>query len=396
MLHYEPQKEPSKALKIIVITGVCIATIMALIVIIDPLTPSLVVSPLNLNFTVDNGLNPTPQTIYIGSNHREVDWFAVADTLWLNLDPLDGRTGEETLITLSAEIWGMYPGEYAANVTIFASAAENSPLRIPVSLVITDTEETLAIKKALGGETDNLEVYYDKQLLYSGINLINSQSATNPTWEQLLQFIGSDVTDEATYIEGVYMCGSFAETLHNNAEQEGIRVAWVAIDFADSTIGHALNAFNTIDQGIVFVDCTGGGFEVFTPSLGDSQIYESDYDKIAYVKIGEEYGSIDIDVAKSPQYTFYEQYEQRWEEYETRLEEYNTSVEEYNRRVDVYNREISTGKYGYGAIWAELACLERDERQLKEEEQELNQLLQDLGYYRWESLGVVSHVEVYW
>jgi hypothetical protein len=36
------------------------------------------------------------------------------------------------------------------------------------------------------------------------------------------------------------------------------------------------------------------------------------------------------------------------------------------------------------------------EEQLKREEQGLNQLQQDLGYYRWESLGVVSHVEIYW
>jgi hypothetical protein len=407
---HKPQEKSSKALKIIVITGVCIAVIMTLIVFIDPLSPSLFTGALNYSFAVGNGLNPNPQAIYIVSSHREVDWSAVADAAWLKLDPLDGRTDKETPITLSVDISGMYPGEYAATVTIFANAAKNTPLEILVSLIITDTKETLAIKKAVGGETDNLEVYYDKQPLYSGINLINSQSAMNPTWGQLLQFIGSDDTDEQTYIEGVYMCGSFAETLHNNAEQEGIRVAWVVIDFADSTIGHALNAFNTIDQGIVFVDCTAGGFEVFAPSLEDSRSYESDYDKIAYIKIGSEYGLITAELAESGEYRFYEQYEQRWENYESsveeynaRVEEYNTSVEEYNRRVKEYNREVSTGTYEYGRMMVMYLDLQQEETRLKREEEDLkreadylNQLVQDLGYYPWKSLGVVSHVEVYW
>lgn len=396
MPQYGPLEQPSKALRIIVITGVCIAIAAVLIVAIDPFTPTLVVNPLSLNFTVDDGLDPIPQTVYIGSSHGAVDWSAVAGTPWLNLDPVDGRTGKETLMTLSVDIWGVYRGDYAASVTISASDAENSPIEIPVNLVVTDTQETLSIKKAVGGEMGNLQVYYDEQPLYGGINLVNSQSAMNPTWEQLLRFVESDITDEQTYVEGEYMCGDFAETLHNNAEKEGIRAAWVAVDFADSTIGHALNAFNTVDQGIVFVDCTGGGFEVFTPSLGDGQSYETDYDTIAYVKIGEEYGLVNIELARSPQYAFYEQYEEQWEEYESRVEEYNASVEEYNKKVKEYNREISRGTYEYGRMMMIRLDLEREEEELKEEEQKLNRLLADLGYGRWESLGVVSRVEIYW
>jgi hypothetical protein len=393
---HKPREKSNRALKIIAIIGACIAVTAVVIVVIDPLTPSLIVSALNVTFTVTDGLDPSPQTIYVGSTHRAVDWSAVGDTAWLNTNPLDGRTGKETPMTLSPHIWGMYPGEYAATVTIFASGAKNTPIEIPVSLVITDTEETLAIKKAVGGETGDLEVHYDKQPPYTDFTLVNSQNATDPTWEQLIQFIGFDDTDEATYIEGVYMCGNFAETLHNNAEQEGIRAAWVSIDFAGSTTGHALNAFNTIDQGIVFVDCTGGGFDVFAPSPGHGQSYESDTDKIAYVKIGEEYGLIGVDIARSPQYTSYEQYEQQWEGYEGRVEEYNASVEDYNEEVNEYNREISRGTYSYGAMMTWYSDLKQDEAELEREERDLNQLLQDLGYYRWESLGVVSHVETYW
>ena len=385
-----------KRLTIIAMIGACIAVIAVIVVVIDPLTPSLYTGALNLSFTVDNGLDPSPQAIYIASDHGAVDWFAAADASWLSLDPLDGCTDKDTSVTVSANIWGMYPGEYAATVTIFASAAKNTPIEIPVSLVITDTEETLAIKEAVGGETDSLRVYYDKQPFYSGISLINSHGATDPTWQQLLQFIASDDTDEQTYIEGVYVCGDFAETLHNNAEQRGIRAAWVGIDFENDSVGHALNAFYTVDRGLAFVDCTGSGSEAMYPWRGDSDSSDTDYDNIAYVTIGDEYGLIAVDVAKSPQYTFYEQYEQQWADYEDRVEEYNLRVEEYNRSVEEYNEAVSEGTYSYGMMTLWYHDLQQELGQLDREEEELNQLLQDLGCYRWESGGIVSHIEIYW
>lgn len=407
---YGPQKKSRRVPIIIGITLACIFAIVMFIILTDPFTPSLSTNPLDFSFSVYNGLKPPSQILNIESSGRSITWFAVDDARWLDLDPIDGTTDDDTPVTLSVDLSGIHPGEYTATVTISASDAKNTPLEIPVSLVITDTEETLAIKKAVDGETYNLEVHYDGLPLYSGISLINSQSATNPTWEQLLQFIASDGTDKEAYVEGIYMCGSFAETLHNNAEQQGIRAAWVGIDFAHDSVGHALNAFYTTDEGLVFVDCTGGGFEVLAPSLGDSQIYEIDYDRIAYVKIGEEYGSVDVEVAKSPQYTFYEQYEQRWEYYKSRLDEYNTraeeygaGVEEYIAGVEEYIDAISGGTYDYATTQMMLLDLKRQEEELEREEEYLkpeadylNQLLQDLGYCPLEPLGVVSHVEIYW
>jgi len=388
------QRRPGRALKIVAITGVCIAVAAMLFVLLDlwpSSLPSLAVGTLNHSFAVDDGLNPSPYEICIGSSHGELEWSAVTDAAWLSVDPLDGRTGEETWLTLSADISGKLPGRYAATVTVFASAARNTPLQIPVSLVISDTEETIAIKRAVGGETGDVQIHYDKQPVYY-INLINNPSATDPTWRQLLEFIASDDTDQQTYIKDVYMCGDFAETLHNNAEEQGIRAAWVGIHFADGTVGHALNAFNTVDRGIVFVDCTGGGFEVLTPSVEDSQ----SYDRIAYVMIGKDYGTIGIDIAMSGQYDYYERYEEQWEEYEERLLQYSAAVVDFNRRVREYNRKMSEGSYQYSKMMAIYDDLKRLEAELNREEEHLDRLLQDLGYYRRNSLGVVSSVEVYW
>ena len=88
------------------------------------------------------------------------------------------------------------------------------------------------------------------------ITLINNSAATNPTWKQLEAFLLADKTDKKLYVPGVYECGNFALQLHNNAEARGIKSAFVAVAF-QSGIPHAINAFKTLDLGLVFIDDTG-------------------------------------------------------------------------------------------------------------------------------------------
>ena len=85
------------------------------------------------------------------------------------------------------------------------------------------------------------------------ISLINNNSAVNPTYSQLLSFIKEDKTDEQRYIPGKYTCGDFAETVHNNAEKAGYKAGWVTIE----GINHCCNVFQTSDEGIIYIDCTG-------------------------------------------------------------------------------------------------------------------------------------------
>ncbi|MFA5308026.1 MAG: hypothetical protein WC370_00890 [Dehalococcoidales bacterium] len=89
-----------------------------------------------------------------------------------------------------------------------------------------------------------------------GFNLINNPDAVDPTYAELLSFLISDITDSYRYVTDYYMCGNFAETVHNNAEAAGIRAALVLITF-DVPPGHAINAFLTTDRGLVYIDCTG-------------------------------------------------------------------------------------------------------------------------------------------
>ena len=153
------------------------------------------------------------------------------------------------------------------------------------------------------------------------IVLINNKSATNPTYNELVSFLRKDKTDEFPYeytfsIPGFYygtaeshvnltrikhiidgdiqpdkpnICADFAERLHNNAEISGIRCAYVDVTLTGypdpyhygitSNTSHALNAFETTDRGLVYVDDTGTP-ESYGPPVQDS---------VVIVGVGREY-----------------------------------------------------------------------------------------------------------
>ena len=122
--------------------------------------------------------------------------------------------------------------------------------------------------------------------------LFNNPQAHDPSWDELVTFLASDKTDEHDYIYGSFVCADFAEMLHNNAEASGIRAAYVLVDLSGYSdpynygipynTGHALNAFDTTDRGLVYIDCTGlpGGFacsadKEIVASIGSEYIPES-------------------------------------------------------------------------------------------------------------------------
>lgn len=77
----------------------------------------------------------------------------------------------------------------------------------------------------------------------------------DPAYEEVITFLGQDKTDENRYIEGtygVYVCSHFAKDVGNNAEEAGLRSAFVELRYLDG--GHAIIAFDTIDEGLVYFD----------------------------------------------------------------------------------------------------------------------------------------------
>ncbi len=289
---------------------------------------------------------------------------------------------------------------------------------------------------------DGVSVYHNRQPQYYGANrfvpvsLSNNVLAKNPTWEELVTFLELDATDEDMYMLRVRVCADFANTLHNNAEKAGIRAAWVALEIEGKPIGHALNAFETTDKGLVFVDSTGSGL-ILSFSLANNQadmsatkssVPESN-DRIAYVEVGREYGLMSLGIVSSFDYNSYLEYMQRVDDYDTRLEALNYSIAELSKKMDTYNskvddynifgneyelkvggREVIADPREYeelsnmydelekrGAeLKQEKSQLDREQFALEQESANLAKELNYLGMRRWESPGIVKSVEIYW
>jgi hypothetical protein len=218
--------------------------------------------------------------------------------------------------------------------------------------------------------------------------LSNDSGATDVSFAALKSFILEDATDDGVYLLGVRDCVDFAEQLHNNAERAGIKAAYVSVHFVGEEIGHALNAFKTTDKGLVYIDCTGQGFQSVTPrQYLHEKTYPCERDRVAYVEIDKELGAISIDCVTSLQYSFYIEYTQKSLQYDRMLEDYNNEVVRYNQKA----REKI---YYIGS--SELAALEAWKVELIKKEQTLDELGSQLGNCLFESLGIVETVEIYW
>jgi hypothetical protein len=240
-------------------------------------------------------------------------------------------------------------------------------------------------------------VYEDNAVLVDGadepIRLINNPSAVNVSFQDVIDFIRRDTTDLLPYVERdnlenirPFVCSDFAEAVHNNAEAAGIRAAYISLDWSRGGIGHALDAFETTDKGIVFIDCTGES--IFSQvEDADSQEYMGSWDKVAYIELGKKYGVIGIAYAKSPEYSFFEEYENQWSEYKKLL-----SL--YNEQVKLFNQEIRDKVFRKGT--AEYERIKAWEIDLDAQKNAMEEMNIEIGNSRFRPLYVVSNYEIHW
>lgn len=113
----------------------------------------------------------------------------------------------------------------------------------------------------------------------------NYPNVTDPTSEELFNFLKNDLTNSRSYVFGSFVCIDFAIMLHDNAELSGIKSGVVTIEFYDREVGHALNVFNTTDKGLIYVDTTNDTYDVFSgESYSEYLSHSFNPDKIATVE----------------------------------------------------------------------------------------------------------------
>jgi hypothetical protein len=251
-----------------------------------------------------------------------------------------------------------------------------------------------------------------RQLPYNGtygfrVVLENNPDAKDPTWDQVMAFLKTDNTDEMEYVADDFMCGSFAQEVHNNAEKAGIRAAFVGIDLAGEPIGHAVNAFNTTDRGLVYTDSTGETAQAYDMALvkpeaaeGGSGDSAAGGDRLAYVEQGKELGFISLSVNPSPDYAYYENYGIKSRDYEAKVTDYNNKAQAYNTDVQAFNRWAGGTTFIAGSSQARRAGEWKQQLQmslylLKTAKAELEKAGAELGPL-WKPMGIVANIDIRW
>ena len=116
------------------------------------------------------------------------------------------------------------------------------------------------LQDELQDEYNLLDGKYNEELIsYSNLeseyNLLKSGDKYNlhdPTYDEMIDFLERDKTDENSYIDVTYDCSHFTRDVNNNAEKDGIRCAYVVLEF--NIQAHAIVAFNTVDSGLIYVE----------------------------------------------------------------------------------------------------------------------------------------------
>ena len=102
------------------------------------------------------------------------------------------------------------------------------------------------------------------------INQLKNQLTVLPpenlTYEELMEFLKRDKTDEKEFIPYKYEALDFARELRENAQKEGIRTGLIALSTKEFTF--YINVFETADKGLIYINPQGD--EIVTVRRGES------------------------------------------------------------------------------------------------------------------------------
>ncbi len=239
------------------------------------------------------------------------------------------------------------------------------------------------------------------------MRLNNSATAANPSWQQLVSFLGADRTEDNPYDINSFDCVDYAEMLHNKAEAAGIKSAFVAVNFKNDPVGHTVNAFVTTDRGLVYIDDTG--------TQG-----RQGADTIAYLSKDKELGFIGLGQNTSFDYAYYEKMNADLKSYDQKLTAYNRDVQTYNSAYEAEQRRRAS-LTPQQRLNEDLAALQRRISNLSQprpsqniypvgtpewfdfmdtsidvQKRVLDSLQAELKDFDWLPMGIVESIQIYW
>jgi len=167
-------------------------------------------------------------------NSRRKFWFAVAILAVVAIASLI------TTAWVVNELNRVRNSQLLANTELQEMQAELTSVEIELNAskeLVESLEDTLS----------NLQVNYDR--LTTGYGYV----LRDPSYQEMKAFLKQDETSEQEYLRNEYICVDFAANVKTNAAEEGIRCAYVVIEYLGIT-GHAIVAFDTTDRGLVYIE----------------------------------------------------------------------------------------------------------------------------------------------
>lgn len=166
------------------------------------------------------------------------------------------------------------------------------------------------------------------------ISIKTYRDAKPVSYNDLIAFLNTDNTEDKLYVLPTYTCVDFSADLYNDAEVNRIKCALVSVHFKEPIPGHAFNAFETTDKGIVYIDCTG----INATCIEDG--YRAT-DNNVYLQAGDQLGELpDNQTGGNLNYAFYADRMERINAYMALLDQYNKDVEAYNASCLAYEADI--------------------------------------------------------
>jgi len=167
-------------------------------------------------------------------NSRRKFWFAVAILAVVAI---------ASLITTA---WVLNELNRVRNSQLLANA-ELQEMQAELTAVEIGLNASKELAESLEDTLSNLQVNYDR--LTAGYGYV----LRDPSYQEMKAFLKQDETSEQEYLRNEYICVDFAANVKANAAEEGIRCAYVVIEYLGTT-GHAIVAFDTTDRGLVYVE----------------------------------------------------------------------------------------------------------------------------------------------
>lgn len=127
----------------------------------------------------------------------------------------------------------------------------------------------------------------------SAFDKVDNPEATDVSFGELMLQLRRVEAKEYEFTNLLGSCGWYAEAVHNELENNGIRAAIVFVFIGDGSTVHVFNAFEAIDSGRIYADMTGGVLAIAEKVDGEyrfvkheenqTQIQELGFEKDFYI-----------------------------------------------------------------------------------------------------------------